>query len=46
MRDAIDETRLVAEDRALLLRGITSVEYTTDQLLNWLSEQRLEAPKN
>jgi hypothetical protein len=46
MRNAIDETRVAAEDRALLLRGITAVECTADQLMNWLSEQRLESPKN
>jgi hypothetical protein len=46
MRDAIDGTRTADEDRALLLRAITSVEYTTDQLMDWLSEQRLESPKN
>lgn len=46
MRDAIDETRLAHEDRALLLRAITALEYTTDQVIDWLSEQRLESPKN
>ena len=46
MRNALDETRVAADDRALLLRGIIAVEYTADQLMDWLSEQRLEAPKN
>lgn len=46
MRHAIDGTRIADEDRALLLRAIIAVEYTTDQLIDWLSEQRLESPKN
>jgi len=46
MRDGIDEARLAVEDRALLLRAINAIEYTTDQLMDWLSEQPLESPKN
>jgi hypothetical protein len=46
MRDAIDEERLDPNDRAVLVRGIAAMNVTADLLLDWLSEQRLEAPKN